>query len=1129
MTLYQRKLYTLLVESGLLANTDPYGERVPCLSGCESNLPELAHIRLIAQGISKASDRVMFDNLTTSPTASTIPVRHLISGQHRTVESLPQLSNTIIARLNQVAGDDAKKAFWWLWRFYPEYLAQQQSDGLLYPANKLIPDCPLHSYNSTVSAIAGAIPDNYTEEDPEKHPYLLLFTFSPVQEFIKSSRKFLDFWAGSYLLHYLSAKLCWFIANEYGPDAVITPSLWSQEIIDALMVKKYPAFLSDFRRFQHNNSDPVSRFMDGSSTSLSTAGFPNVITAIVPGKEAAKTLGENLCKQLTEEWKGIAEKVRSHIRDSVIAHLKDPSKQNKIEELLVELARTEGMSDGDNNPNRRDRQKWEQESNWQWNKLWDAQIDHTWEPYWTAVPLGFPKQELSISEASGTRFDPNWIANQEIVAPSRNDQPTPTKAEDLAYTELNIGTWWANSQSRLAQAVNAVKNTRIWRIPAAPGERSTISGQFSAVHPGLRYVEDQNPPRDLREGAGISSGSMQLFWRLMALVYPGLFNGSEKLNALELTKRMAWQYGGVAESLGITFSQQRRRDRENLDYEKLIRFPNLSSIAAAKFACDRPDKIQEYWRCLWSKIRHAKHPVTKKFLFEREQKTRFLVKTLRPFQVPKTDTAIKDQFPNARGYNGVMFSSKWLAEDMGLHEKPKDSSQENQNKDRLTLLRNLVTDAHKERGFGDSSPADWWAIIVADGDGMGKYVNGSRLNPYSCYIEDIVDPNANIKKLPAYPNLLHWLIVEHQLIQDSFTEPNLAIVQFAIFWFELAEFSSQTTWKMLLATRKRMGPATHVGLNRALLDFSNRIVPYLTEKRFCGKVVYSGGDDVLAVLPLADLPEYLLCLRAAWCGGEDPSGEFNNKGGYWQPRSTFKELLRYPHYALFWLLAVPISPFLFNLEGIFPRPHFTMGEGATLSAGIVIAHKSVPLPTVLESLWSAEEDRAKEMKGGGTIIREDEIKEIPPKDGFCFRVIYGGGNVLEASMKGDFLPDWWKFISDENPDKLAPVLYRLAEELPRHAALTESDRLISKAASVIIKSRDEPLNENVKKALESWFNDWENWAYCVEQDWKKREASKQPEEPKEPQPIGCSIQDLAKLLRFSAFWLDKIAQQNSWG
>lgn len=106
-----------------------------------------------------------------------------------------------------------------------------------------------------------------------------------------------------------------------------------------------------------------------------------------------------------------------------------------------------------------------------------------------------------------------------------------------------------------------------------------------------------------------------------------------------------------------------------------------------------------------------------------------------------------------------------------------------------------------------------------------------------------------------------------------------------------------------------MGPATHVGLNRALLDFSNRLVPYLTEKRFCGKVIYSGGDDVMAVLPLEDLPEYLLSLRAAWCSGKDPFDEFESEGGYWTPKS--------------------------NLHGISNRSHFTMGTGATMSMGIV--------------------------------------------------------------------------------------------------------------------------------------------------------------------------------------------------
>jgi len=102
----------------------------------------------------------------------------------------------------------------------------------------------------------------------------------------------------------------------------------------------------------------------------------------------------------------------------------------------------------------------------------------------------------------------------------------------------------------LGQSTQAVKNTRTWAIPTAPGERSTLSGQFSAVHPQLHYHGQ------FKNGGGLSARSMRLFWRLMAEVYPGLFNGSEKLNAIELTKRMAWRYGGVAESLGINLGQE---------------------------------------------------------------------------------------------------------------------------------------------------------------------------------------------------------------------------------------------------------------------------------------------------------------------------------------------------------------------------------------------------------------------------------------------------------------------------------------------------------------------------------------------------------------------------------------------
>lgn len=946
--------------------------------------------------IASSSDRV---NLGEAQGTNINSVKHPISGQTRNITS-QDLRPEIPAEITSET--DIEKLFWWFWRFYPELIRQNQNDFFLYPAHSILPDCPLHSYKSTVSALVGAMyPEHWQEGGKSQHPYLFLFTFSPVQEFIKASRKFVDFWAGSYLLHYLSVKLCWYIAETYGSDAVITPSLWSQEIIDALIVKKYPDFAANFAYFQDGTS-PVGRFDNGISTSLSTAGFPNVIMALVPGKEAARELGEKLKKCLIEEWSEIAKKVREDIKKRTLEFLKDTKNQQKIDEILLK----EFLSEQE--ICKRDLKKWQighHGSCWEWNKLWEAQIEKTWETYWTAMPLGNPEQPLTINPTEENYQQ--WKQAQNAIAPPHLAESLPTTAEQNLYEQINAGTWWGALQARLGQSIQAVKNTRTWAIPTAPGERSTLSGQFSAVHPQLHYHGQ------FKNGGGLSARSMRLFWRLMAEVYPGLFNGSEKLNAIELTKRMAWRYGGVAESLGINLGQE-----DDTNYDNLIRFPNLSSIAAARFTCEDfkkgGQKTRNYWNCLNTLINQQLPNKADTFA----SRTRG-----RPYQISKVDRQINAENRNGQNFNGVMFSSKWLADDM------------NCNAQETATLRSLVEEAHKKAKFGEGSPADWWVIVLGDGDGMGKYVSGSKLKKYKEYL--ITDAIAeNVKNHQDYPDLL--------------------------------------------ATQKRMGPATHVGLNRALLDFSNRLVPYLTEERYCGKVVYSGGDDVMAVLPLADLLGYLRSLRAAWCADPDPEREFSTEGGYWTPKQT--------------------------LQGLQQRPYFTMGDGATMSLGIVIAHKSVPLPTVLESLWTAEKDRAKKLYG---------------KDGLCFRVIYGSGNTLEALMKGELLDLWWNFMQYDQQD-LSALFYRLAEELPRHACVTESDRLLRKAAQVIINRRDQTLESHIQENLLNWLDQWENWAYRTYNQVNKNKTEKEV-------PLGTTEKDLANLLRFSAFWNDKRMQQMKWG
>ena len=302
------------------------------------------------------------------------------------------------------------------------------------------------------------------------------------------------------MLHYLSAFLCWQVAEQYGPDAVITPSLWGQEIIDAFLLQKYPELTGELRL------NPVQQFNQGHSSSLSTAGFPNTISFIVPERDV-HSIGDHLSKALATEWSRIAKLVREDIKSSVIACLASPHRFAKLEQTIKgEFADqwSEGLA--------RELQQYKQHGCWEWNSLWDAQIEHSWESYFVSVPLGHPDQPLSIEQEDLS----SWIDAQQSLVQSRTE--LPTEAEKQSYSSMNIGTWWGAYQARTGQLIQAVKNTRNWQIPVSPGERSSLSGYYSAVHPRLNYGKFKN-------GCGMKLSSMRLFWAVMGQVYPGLFNG----------------------------------------------------------------------------------------------------------------------------------------------------------------------------------------------------------------------------------------------------------------------------------------------------------------------------------------------------------------------------------------------------------------------------------------------------------------------------------------------------------------------------------------------------------------------------------------------------------------------------
>lgn len=184
----------------------------------------------------------------------------------------------------------------------------------------------------------------------------------------------------------------------------------------------------------------------------------------------------------------------------------------------------------------------------------------------------------------------------------------------------------------------------------------------------------------------------------------------------------------------------------------------------------------------------------------------------------------------------------------------------------------------------------YYALLLMDGDRMGAWLSGE------------------MERGPSYRESFHPAI--------------------------RAGFDRHAPGKPLLEAygrqRRALSPNRHLAISGALNDFALTLVRHVVEVEHLGRVIYAGGDDVLAMLPVTDLLPAMQRLRLAY-SGHDPEHASGEQRG----------LILQDGFAL--------------LNGRLMR---LMGEQATASCGAVIAHHQAPLGSVLRELHAAEQ-RAK--------------------------------------------------------------------------------------------------------------------------------------------------------------------------
>ncbi len=239
----------------------------------------------------------------------------------------------------------------------------------------------------------------------------------------------------------------------------------------------------------------------------------------------------------------------------------------------------------------------------------------------------------------------------------------------------------------------------------------------------------------------------------------------------------------------------------------------------------------------------------------------------------------------------------------------------------------------------------YYALLLMDGDHMGRLVNGETL-------------------ASSWRTVLHPELVT-RLEDPKFDE------RYRSFWIKKLDRS------------RLLAPAVHAAISEALGDFALRSVPSIINKHR-GQLIYAGGDDVCAVLPVSTVLEaarqiaHVYRLGFVFFPGDTKSKAIRPIGEYWQPESG--------------RLAV----------------HLGTGKEISISAGILLAHHKKPLSTAMHRAHQLL-DRAKKAGGRNGFALELEKRS-------------GGGRV--------FMARW-----DEEP--FAGLRPREAPSLPPSACLAD--------------------------------------------------------------------------------------------
>lgn len=217
-----------------------------------------------------------------------------------------------------------------------------------------------------------------------------------------------------------------------------------------------------------------------------------------------------------------------------------------------------------------------------------------------------------------------------------------------------------------------------------------------------------------------------------------------------------------------------------------------------------------------------------------------------------------------------------------------------------------VEDAPEENSY--------FAVLALDGDEIGKWISGEKTPRFDTQLSDYQDSS----KTQSYGAKTYF---ENKI-------------------------------PSLITTQRPLSPGYHLQFSEALGNFALKIARRVVED-YDGRLIYAGGDDVLALLPADTVLTCAWALRLAFQGKEVP-GYAQESVLFEVPEGSDEGFLQFPAFG-------QRKDELLSDNLGHPIPFLVPGPNADCSAGIAIAHFKSPLQDVVRAAQAAEK-RAKNKK-----------------------------------------------------------------------------------------------------------------------------------------------------------------------